>query len=38
MVTNFGTKIAITWLTKEIFRVGILSPNRGFSRSGNLTV
>ena len=32
MVTNFGTKIAITRLTKEI-RVGILAPNRVFLRS-----
>jgi len=32
MVTNVGTQIAITRLTKE--RIGILTLHRGVSRSG----
>jgi len=37
MSTNFGTKIATNRFTKRD-RVGILAPDRGFARSGNLTV
>jgi len=37
MVTNFDTKIELG-LDYKRDRVGILVPNREFSRSGNLTV